>query len=56
MRSSPANDPEEAHYLALEPDMNRALILRMNELLNDPIAKEVGVNDGRFLAPFIGSK
>jgi arylsulfatase len=50
------NDPEETHNLALEPDINRALILRMNELLNDLIAKEVGVNDGRFLTPLIGSK
>jgi hypothetical protein len=30
--------------------------MRMNELLNDLIAKEVGVNDGRFLTPFIGAK
>jgi hypothetical protein len=30
--------------------------LRMNELLNDMIAKEVGVNDGRFLAQIIGPK
>jgi arylsulfatase len=50
------NDPEETHNLALEPDKNRALILRMNELLNDLISKEVGVNDGQFLAPLIGSK
>jgi arylsulfatase len=50
------NDPEEIHNLALEPDKNRALILRMNELLNDLIAKEVGVNDGRFLTQFIGPK
>jgi len=50
------SDPEETHNLALEPDNNRALILRMNELQNDLIAKEVGVNDGRFLIPFIGSK
>jgi arylsulfatase len=50
------SDPEEMHNLALEPDKNRALILRMNEVLNDLIAKEVGVNDGRFLAPLIGSK
>jgi arylsulfatase len=50
------NDPEEMHNLALEPDKNRALILRMNELLNDLIAKEVGVNDGRFLTKFIGPK
>ena len=50
------NDPEETRNLALEPDKNRALILRMNELLNDLIAKEVGGNDGRFLTPLIGSK
>jgi arylsulfatase len=50
------SDPEEIRNLSLEPDKNRALILQMNELLNDLIAKEVGVNDGRFLTPFIGSK
>jgi arylsulfatase len=41
-------DPEEMRNLALEPDKNRATILRMNGLLNDLIAKEVGVNDARF--------
>jgi arylsulfatase len=50
------NDPDEMHNLIIEPDKNRVLILRMNELLNDLIAKEVGVNDGQFLAPLIGSK
>jgi arylsulfatase A-like enzyme len=50
------SDPEEMRNLALEPEKNRAAILRMNELLNDLIAKEVGVNDGRFLARAIGSK
>jgi hypothetical protein len=50
------NNPDEMHNLVIEPDKNRALILRMNELLNDLIAKEVGVNDGRFLAPLIGPK
>jgi hypothetical protein len=44
------------HNLALEPEKNREAILRMNELLNDLIAKEVGVNDGRFLMPIIGFK
>jgi hypothetical protein len=44
------------HNLTVDPDKNRALILRMNELLNDLIAKEVGVNDGGFLTPLIGSK
>ena len=50
------SDPEEMHNFALEPEKNRETILRMNELLNDLIAKEVGVNDGRFLTPFIGPK
>src|SRR5215831_16642035 len=50
------SDPEEMRNLALEPEKNRETILRMNELLNDLIAKEVGVNDGRFLAPIIGTK
>jgi hypothetical protein len=44
------------HNLALEADKNRETILRMNGLLNDLIAKEVGVNDGRFLAKVIGRK
>ena len=46
-------DPDEMHDLALEPDKNRATILRMNGLLNDLMAKEVGVNDGRFLTQVI---
>jgi arylsulfatase len=50
------NDPEEMHNLALEPDKNREIILRMNGLLNDLIAREVGVNDGRFLTKIIGRK
>jgi Sulfatase len=48
------NDPDEMHNLALEPEQNRETILRMNALLNDLIAKEVGVNDGSFLTQFIG--
>jgi arylsulfatase len=50
------NDPQEVRNLALEPDQNRGTILRMNELLNDLLAKEVGVNDGRFLTRIIGPK
>jgi arylsulfatase len=50
------DDPEEMRNLALEPDKNRETILRMNGLLNDLLAKEVGVNDGGFLAKFIGRK
>jgi hypothetical protein len=42
------------HNLAVEPEKNEATILRMNELLNDLLAKEVGVNDGRFLSQIIG--
>jgi arylsulfatase len=49
-------DPDEMHNLALAPEKNKELILRMNGLLNDLIAKEVGVNDGRFLTPIIGPK
>jgi arylsulfatase len=43
------SDPEEIHNLALHPEQHRATILRMNSLLNDLMAKEVGVNDGHFL-------
>jgi arylsulfatase len=43
------NDPEEMRNLALEPDKNRATILRMNELLNDLLAKEVVSTMGAFL-------
>jgi arylsulfatase A-like enzyme len=43
------NDPLETHNLAVDPDKNKDLILRMNALLNDLIAKEVGKNDGAFL-------
>jgi arylsulfatase A-like enzyme len=50
------SDPGEMHNLALEPESNRATILRMNALLNDLIEKEVGVNDGRFLAGVVGAK
>jgi len=51
------SDPEEMRNLALEPEKNRDTILRMNGLLNDLIAKEVGVNDGRFLTQLgVGSR
>jgi arylsulfatase len=51
-----ASDPEEIHNLAVEPDRNRATLLRMNGLLNELMEKEVGVNDGRFLAPYMSAK
>jgi arylsulfatase len=50
------SDPDEMRNLALEPEKNRVLILRMNGLLNDLIAKEVGVNDGRVLPEQIRRK
>jgi arylsulfatase A-like enzyme len=51
-----SNDPEEMRNLALDPEANRATVLRMNELLNDLITKEVGVNDGRFMAKALAAK
>ena len=50
------SDPEEIHNLTLEPEKNRATILRMNQLLNDLMAKEVGANDGHFLPQDIRPK
>ena len=43
------SDPEERRNLALDPVRNGALIVRMNALLNDLVAREVGTNDGQFL-------
>ena len=43
------NDPLEVHNLALDPEKNKDLMLRMNALLNGLIAKEVGKNDGSSL-------
>jgi arylsulfatase A-like enzyme len=51
-----ANDPEEMRNLALDPETNRTTILRMNELLNELITKEVGVNDGSFMAKAMATK
>jgi arylsulfatase len=50
------NDPLEAHNLALDPEKNRDLVLRMNTLLNELMAKEVGRNDGSFLPQEIRPK
>jgi arylsulfatase len=50
------SDPEEMHNLTLQPEKNQATILRMNQLLNELMAKEVGVNDGRFLPQDIRPK
>ena len=48
-----ATDPDEVHNLALEPRRYRQPLLRMNALLNELMAAEVGVNDGRFLPPSV---
>jgi arylsulfatase len=50
------NDPRETHNLALDPQKNRDLILRMNALLNELMANEVGRNDGSFLPQEIRPK
>jgi hypothetical protein len=50
------NDPLETHNLALDPQKNKELILRMNTLLNELIAKEVGKNNGSFLPAAIRPK
>ena len=50
------NDPNEARNLALDPQKNKDLILRMNALLNELMAKEVGKNDGSFLPAAIRPK
>jgi arylsulfatase A-like enzyme len=50
------NDPLEADNLALNPDKNKDLLLRMNALLNELMANEVGTNDGSFLPKEIRPK
>jgi arylsulfatase A-like enzyme len=50
------NDPLEIHNLALDVEKNKDLILRMNGLLNELMAKEVGKNDGSFLPAAIRPK
>jgi len=49
-------DPDELHNLALERDKYKDTILRMNTLLNDLMAKEVGKNDGSFLPAAVRPK
>jgi len=50
------NDPLETRNLALDPEKNRDLIVRMNVLLNELMADEVGRNDGSFLPQEIRPK
>lgn len=42
------NDPNELENLGVDTKTNAELIMRMNDLLNRMIAKEVGINDGGF--------
>jgi hypothetical protein len=44
------------HNMALAPGENRATILRMNGLLNDLMAKEIGKYDGGSIPQVVGSK
>lgn len=48
------DDPAEVRNLALEPEKNRETILRMNALLNELIAKEVGANACELLSKAMG--
>jgi arylsulfatase len=50
------SDPDEMHNLALDRKKNRGILLRMNVLLNDLMALEVGVNDGKFLPAVVRPK
>jgi hypothetical protein len=54
--SRPLNVMLEVNNLALDPEKNKDVILRMNALLNALIAKEVGKNDGSFLPAAIRPK
>jgi hypothetical protein len=42
-------DPKEVTNLAVDTKTHAELILRMNDLMNRMIAREVGLNDGSFL-------
>jgi arylsulfatase len=50
------NDPEEVRNLALDRQKHADTILRLNGLLNELMAREVGVNDGRFLPASVRPK
>ena len=43
------NDPEELHNMANDPQAHKGLIMEMNDLLNELIAREIGVDDGEHL-------
>jgi arylsulfatase len=48
-------DPDEVVNLGVDTQTHKELILRMNDLLNRMIAREVGVNDGSFLPQVLRS-
>jgi arylsulfatase A-like enzyme len=50
------DDPDEMRNLALEKEKHADAILRLNGLLNDLMAREVGANDGKFLPPALKAK
>ena len=50
------SDPFEIRNLAIDPQKNSEVILRMNALLNDLMSREVGTNDGRFLPEVVRPK
>lgn len=43
------NDPNEMNNLAMEPQKYAPLIMAMNQVMNERIAEEVGIDDGHFL-------
>lgn len=47
-------DPDEMKNLALEPEKNRATLLRMNALLDELIAREAGDDAGRLIEEALG--
>jgi arylsulfatase len=49
-------DPNEMHNLALDQEKNKDTILRLNSLLNELMAHEVGANDGSFLPEAVRRK
>lgn len=49
------NDPEELNNLAEDRNANRELILRMNELLNAQIRKEIGNDDGEHVRKILNA-
>lgn len=49
-------DPDEVDNLALDAEANKDTIVRMNGLLNELMAAEVGTNDGSFLPEVVRPK